>query len=135
MKTKVCSQCKQVKPLTDFYEDKKTGGQRQPCKACMKKRRYNHNHQDIIQSPSPEIELKTLPVLKEVPALPVIEKVVDVNHIFEEETTIKTPDRIVNTSFRVSRNLIKRAKKRSIDLDITLNKLLELALLSYLKRN
>ncbi len=134
MKTKVCSQCKQVKPLTDFYEDKKTGGQRQPCKACMKKRRYNHNHQDIIQSPSPEIELETLPVLKEVPALPVPETINTEMTALTEQTTFKTPDRIVNTTFRVSRNLIKRAKKRAIDEDISLNKLIEISILEFLKR-
>lgn len=57
MKTKVCSQCKQDKPLSEFYQNKKTGGYRQPCKNCMKKNRWNKDHRESDQSIHPIPEL------------------------------------------------------------------------------
>lgn len=35
MDDKLCSKCKVVRPLTDFYNNNRTGGKRNPCKICQ----------------------------------------------------------------------------------------------------
>lgn len=134
MLTRKCTKCGKEKPLSDFYDDKKGGGKRQPCKACMREIRFNKAHPEMAEIGKDFDPVHEIPALPELPGIPEIVESDKISIPNKSETGKNVNDKIVNSTVRIQKSILKRLKKRAIDEDKTLNQLFINAAIEYLKR-